>query len=107
MRKFFHDFFTGFWWGVRALRWWLWWSRSARVVSFVLWLGSLVLVLAQKSAAAILLFELASGATVILWVVPLLCSAYRLHTRVRHQIPAGWCRGNVKLSKELRSDRMQ
>jgi len=90
------------------LRWWLLYSsRSARVLSLVLWLVSLVLVLVQTSAASVLLFELASGITVILWVVPVLRVAYRLHTRVRHQIPAGWHRADVELSKELRSDWME
>jgi hypothetical protein len=105
--RLFYEFFAGFWWGARTLWWDLWWSRSVRVVSWVMWLASLIVVIVERSHGALFLFELASGVTVVLWVIPLIWGAYRLYVRVRPPVRAGWCYGDAGLSKDLRSDWMQ
>jgi hypothetical protein len=107
MGKVLRDFFASFWWGLRELWWLLWWSRSVRVASFVLWLISLLFLLVQKSPGTLFLFELASATTAVLWAVPFLWGAYRLYTRVTHPAPAGWSQANADLSQQLRSDWMQ
>jgi hypothetical protein len=105
--RFFREFFAGFWWGARTLWRDLWWSRSVRVLSWVLWLASLILVIVKRSPGTLFLFELASGTTVILWIIPVLWGAYRLCTIARYPLRAGWCRADVDLSKQLRSDWME
>src|SRR5579864_7183659 len=107
MGKFFRDFFASFWWGLRTFWWLLWWSRSVRVASVVLWLISILFLLVQKSPGTLFLFELASGTTAVLWAIPFLWGAYRLYTRVRHSATAGWSHADAKLSQQLRSDWMQ
>jgi len=57
--RLFYEFVAGFWWAARTLWWDLWWSRSVRVASWVLWLASLILVIVEKSPGALFLFELA------------------------------------------------
>jgi hypothetical protein len=64
--RFFREFFAGFWWGARTLWRDLWWSRSVRVLSWILWLASLIFVIVEKSPGAVFLFELASGTAVVL-----------------------------------------
>lgn len=107
MDKFLHEFFGTIWWGLRTLWWDLWWSPAVRLGSFVLWLFSLVLLLREHSPGSVFLFELASAVTVVLSVVPLLWSVYRLYTRVCPPARAAWYRSSTDISKELRSDWMR
>ena len=87
--------------------WWVWWSRSGRVLFSLLWLASLAFLLIQRSAGALFLFEMACVVTTAIWFVPLALVAYRLYAQVRHPIPAGWRVTVAEISKELRSDWMQ
>jgi hypothetical protein len=99
--RFAGGFFSGFWWGVRVLWWWVWWSRSARVLLVVLWSASGLHLLRQRSAGNLFLFEIVSLTTLVVWVGPVIWGSYRLYTRVSHPTRAGWQLAGSEVAREL------